>query len=258
MAMSLLLVSCRGNVTKGDDTDSLKAEQEKEEVKDQKAVIKHIKVMGYMAFVDADTNIVPEDEPQSVDEETYDEEGRLIFKEGLTATYETHYTYDQNGRLAKEVESWGGETTTTEYVYDENGNLLREYDPDQDVNTLENKYDENGVKTESYEYSRYGGDCLYHNVYTFNKDGQLIRQVQSSLDSGITETTDYEYDEKGNVYQEVVKQDGEVVNTWIYQYEGYDANGNWTTLKRTNLYYSEEMEKEVEDCYVTVREIEYW
>ena len=162
---------------------------------------------------------------------TYDEENRLI-KETLTfssgAVHMTDYTYDEQGRLIKEVVSYdSGSGRIYEYSYDISGRLLQksESSAHSDGFTYKTKY--------HYSYDADGN--LVKELQTFENDekttgfdyvydvsGNLLKRVHT-LYSGVKDVYECTYDEKSNLIKEVyTDSDGE---TEIYDYV-YDEEGN--------------------------------
>ena len=111
----------------------------------------------------------------------YDSEGRLIVQnyEDDDFQYEYRITYDENGIIIKEDQSYGGETYTcnTEYELDENGRV-------------------------SKKTSTYPNNAQEHVEYTYDEKGNEIQIVYTDYNGSKT-TYDYTYDNYGNVIEEV-------------------------------------------------------
>lgn len=146
----------------------------------------------------------------------YDEEGRVArftHYDGSTTT--TEYTYDDDGKLIKTVETNGITTYTTEYTYDEDGNYSTSYDTaDQhivwyynakgdilakyadDEKVIQYTYDDNGnlLKFEGY----YEGEVVEYEEYAYDAEGKL---TEKSYESDVSWVDSYTYDELGNCIQ---------------------------------------------------------
>lgn len=161
-------------------------------------------------------------------EETYkdfqlDENGNVISKTnnwGDTLTYE----YDENGLLLKETRSNKvyGESTMS-YEYDENGLVTRvseTNDSNEDRNGLAFDYayefDDNGLITRMDVTSNRSTDVTFY-TFTYDENNKIISKVES--DGTYLSTTEYKYDENGNVTASHTKfDDGESLSA-NYKYE---------------------------------------
>jgi len=142
------------------------------------------------------------------------------------------YRYQEGGLLSGFVLSgmMGEErivVTEYSYMYDDFGNLLKETtkNPGQDEKT-------------TYEATYYPGypeakiykerDELINNVsteyeYAYDKDGRLIKSVETIAQESLSFTTEYEYGEDGHLSVQTVKNGD---NIFMIYYYSYDVNGN--------------------------------
>ena len=104
----------------------------------------------------------------------YDEHGNMIRQEGVYGNGEStyvlyvEYTYDDNGRVIREVWSYpDGSQETTDHTYDERGNHTSEIYTDED-----------------------GEQCGY--TFTYDENNSMIREVYTHED-GTVETVEIEY-----------------------------------------------------------------
>ena len=124
----------------------------------------------------------------------YDRNGKFSSK--------TTYRYDKNGNLVYENFYFGGGTAeTVKYNYDDNNNLIEEahYDVSNKVTSkFTHKYDNNGRKTNTVEYSNHDSEYELFYAYEYDENGFLI--CQKILNSFGQETGSYEFinDERGN------------------------------------------------------------
>ncbi len=144
------------------------------------------------------------------------------YEDGDSYSSVTTYSYDANGSVIKRAyrssSVWNGENSnfsyTCTYSYDANGRILTEeteysdgtaeivlYTYDGDGNRLTHSYNQTGP----YGYS-------WNDVYSYDKDGNLIKTVET-WDSGVTTYT-YTYDAHGNKTKQVCS-DGTIM-TWDY------------------------------------------
>lgn len=124
---------------------------------------------------------------QTVYENEYDANGRLIAVTNKRWNYTTTYTYDANGRLIWKSISGGN---TFYYEYDPEGRLIQK----------------SKVETNSYGQAV----ASVYAVYTYDSNGLLIQKEENG------QIFDYFYDLQGNVIKEIVN--GTTVVTYEYEY----------------------------------------
>ena len=153
----------------------------------------------------------------------------------------TQYEYDAEMRVIKVKES-GNETAS--YTYDANGNKASETLANGVVST----YTYNGCNKITKLVTKSGNSTISEYEYSYYLDGSDACKVRS--ESGIIETTSYEYDGLKRLTEESVSN-GTTMDTYAYEYDDYgnrskmtatgteeyetvydynDANGNYTAL----------------------------
>lgn len=176
----------------------------------------------------------------------YDEQHRLIRKEGRDGILYTAYTYNADGKIAREDY---GEGTSRIYTYDANGNayvdggngywekltynangdLLTQITSDEEMFEI-NEYDSAGrlIKNTIAAYGmeetwEYGYDENGRIIYT-NNPGGITKYTYNEFGDILTEEMDgniktYKYDEDGKLLWEGYSEDSGTTYT-------YDENGN--------------------------------
>lgn len=189
------------------------------------------------------------EEINRVYEYTYDSNGNIIQEvyyerlsvydpnlPALSLQHTIDYTYDANNRVVKKVRTSDSKSTISSYLYDTAGNLVEETINDK---TYRYSYDESGKilnKTlgddilEEYIYDANGhllkhsyraspSDFYFHtHEYTYNADGQLIREVDNGPGTKIIR--EYSYDTNGNMIYKT-----KTIGDSFYAYT-YDVHGN--------------------------------
>lgn len=175
----------------------------------------------------------------------YDENGNM-------ASQYTH-TYDELQREVTDsmylVDETGEITNTLwENIYDEQGNLIRvlEHEDGRTYVAEENTYNDAGKRIRSVAYpdSDGFGNPISVSEYTYDEDGRLIIQ---STDYNIiysNMTTEYEYDQEGNIAREITYEDGEAFFDYSYK---YDSDGN--LLEEIDTYYQNGNETQTQTTY---------
>lgn len=190
---------------------------------------------------------------------TYDKNGNAIKDVDSDGNVIYERTYDENNNLLMDkqyLENGGSETR--KYEYDKNGKLYQSYF--YDVNNVEylsfqRTYDTNGniitQKGEEYitEYTYDSAGRIVKEVETsegvvrvienvYNADGRIVKST-FSVDDTYSNTTQYSYDESGNlIYKLQEDSDGEKIE---YEY-AYNKNNLLLMEKcKSNDYYSEEL-----------------
>lgn len=122
---------------------------------------------------------------------TADKEGKLI--------YEVKYTKDENGYWNTKIDSLGNNEA---YIYDEKGQLTKYISNDQETTYL---YDERGnIISESTPIG------ITNYLYDHNK---LTR-----IDNPDGSTSEFSYDQNGNLMEKTICQNAEICQTTIYTY----------------------------------------
>ena len=168
-------------------------------------------------------------------------EEQLVGEAHLLLYSTTNYEYDGEMRVVKVKES-GNETAT--YTYDANGNKASETLANGVVST----YTYNGCNKVTNLVTKSGDSTISSYEYSYYLDGSDACKVRS--ESGIIETTNYEYDGLKRLTEEAVTT-GNSTDTYAYEYDDYgnrlqmtatgseeyttvydynDANGNYTAL----------------------------
>lgn len=168
---------------------------------------------------DENSSGIPDHEPRPYKMEQLNQVGDPIFT--------VHYHYNNNGMVEKEVirdsSSAGVRVREKEYIYEDT--LVQQVI----------MHDGNG----GVEYTV---------NYTYDEKDQLVRQ--ESKDSVVFSSTDYKFDDKGNVKEEVQFEENSGEQKMVFTYERdsllksahlYDASGS---LQRGNVYsYNEKGQK---------------
>lgn len=112
---------------------------------------------------------------------------------------EIAYELNDRGDVATITYTMGDLVQVEEYVsvYDDNGNITRTdiYTDGEKTasSTTQRTYDENGVLTSTTQTT-----ATNIMEYTYNPDGTTAKMVWTILDLGVTQTTEYTYDDQGN------------------------------------------------------------
>lgn len=168
-------------------------------------------------------------------------EEQLVGEAHLLLYSTTNYEYDGEMRVVKVKES-GNETAT--YTYDANGNKASEILANGVVST----YTYNGCNKVTNLVTKSGDSAISSYEYSYYLDGSDACKVRN--ESGIIETTNYEYDGLKRLTEESVSN-GTTMDTYAYEYDDYgnrskmtatgseeyttvydynDASGNYTAL----------------------------
>lgn len=158
---------------------------------------------------------------------TYDENGKLI-KEVVTKEDNSsdksyvslcEYSYDEFGNCTRDYTEWSdGDSTERKYsyTYDGNGNILTKTD-DTNGDVYTYTYDENGnVLTEN-------ADDSYVVSYVYDDAGNILSKKKEFLGYTSVETWEYSYDNNGNkVFRKHTDEEGKIKEA-TYK---YDTAGN--------------------------------
>jgi RHS repeat-associated protein len=172
-----------------------------------------------------------------------------------STSLETTWTYDQNGQplsMTTPAGNVSGATAadyTTNYTYDPNGNLVTETGPPVSVSTYSSQGPATTRPVATYGYDTFGDQTQVvdpdgnETVTAYDGDGRKTSVTQPSYtppgaSSAITATTQYAYDEDGNLVS--VKDPEGNVTSYTYdalgdqtsvtdpQLPGQSAAGTWT------------------------------
>ena len=141
----------------------------------------------------------------------------------------TSYEYDGEMRVVKVKES-GNETVS--YTYDANGNKKSETLANGVVSTY--TYNKNNKVTGII--NKKGNSTISEYEYSYYLDGSDACKVRS--ESGIIETTSYEYDGLKRLTEEAVKVGNNTTDTYTYEYDDY-GNRSKMTAEGTEDYVTE-------------------
>lgn len=150
------------------------------------------------------------------------------------------YSYDEEGRVIKEVTTFDGGNTTWEYEYNEDGKILLEKrsivsEGDNTTRILTTVYDENGFPlnrqnesgeiTNTYEVDENGNiikeniEGLGHSkVYEYDDQNRLIKETLFNSDGSVASIT--EYNEDGNMILLALDEEYSGVNKYEYDEKG--------------------------------------
>lgn len=209
------------------------------------------------------------------------------FIEDKTATVE--YSYNDDGKVIKELTTSYTGTITKEYEYNENGDLVVEKMDSAlgDINTNYilttvydenglplNRVDENGEVIENYELDS-NGNIIKENypegggvTYEYDDQNRLIKKTIFNSDGTVASITEYNedgnmillaldetskneyaYDEKGNIISDIMYMGEEIIIITEYKNE-YDENGNLIkAIMGTKFDVNEEAEPQGEFVY---------
>jgi len=134
---------------------------------------------------------------------SYDENGRLVAREGTRGNYSWVYVYYyENGNKVRELylSSMGGYSTIL-YLYDENGRITERINTDD--------------------------SSTGHTYYTYDDAGRMLSRHDMYGNSTNEYFQDYTYDENGNWI------------TYKYTYKGSDTESVYTTMFTYKLVYTE-------------------
>ena len=178
---------------------------------------------------------------------TVEEDIWTVVSEDTVEPHEyTDIQYDDNGNVISKKDGYSVEIT---YQYSDNGLLIKKTSTNvmYGVATNTYEYDENGLVTrevERSEYAKYRDGLIFTFDYKFdNKDRVARMTIHSNVDDNdriisktetdgkgsYTASTDYEYDENGNVISSHCKfDDGKTLDmSYTYEKTGtrkYDAD----------------------------------
>ncbi len=173
-------------------------------------------------------------------EKEFDTEGRIVVLRkfnGNIIEKESHYKYDKNSNLVKEVvrSGEGKILEETDYKYDSEGRVI----------SAESK-DGNGKLTDIYEYY-YGKDRKIIRAKMYNGEKILLNTVEYFYpadydkdecyemnifdDAGnLVSRVVYTYDARGNLVEKINYRKGNVEKDRLYY--SYDENNNLTRIKK--------------------------
>lgn len=154
------------------------------------------------------------------------EYGAMFSENGSLYDKITAYVYDEKGNLISEMleDSVGNKIGSFHYSYDEDGNLIRknEYIDDILLTYTVYEYDHDGQLIRLTNFGKDSFDNLTEKeviVYTYNSDGKIISEKQSSS-FGNGEIT-YEYDNYGKLIRKENLWNGDAINV-KYKYDTRD------------------------------------
>lgn len=128
------------------------------------------------------------------------------------------YCFDKAGRIT--VDPWGGV-----YVYDANGNFTKGV-------TAKSKMqrDDKGRVSNYSQANDEEDDAMFHNTFTYDEQGRLVKVERSYWEMTIEEKFTYEGDNPYPARREFLKNDEgtTVESTTDYRYTKFDDQGNWT------------------------------
>ena len=130
----------------------------------------------------------------------------------------TNYEYDAEMRIVKVLES-GSETAS--YTYDANGNKTSETQANGVVST----YTYNSANKITNLITKSGNSTISEYEYSYYLDGSDACKVRK--ESGIIETTSYEYDGLKRLTEEAVTT-GSSTDTYAYEYDDYGNRSKMT------------------------------
>ena len=130
----------------------------------------------------------------------------------------TNYEYDAEMRIVKVLES-GSETAS--YTYDANGNKTSETQANGVVST----YAYNSANKITNLITKSGNSTISEYEYSYYLDGSDACKVRK--ESGIIETTEYEYDGLKRLTEEAVTT-GSSTDTYAYEYDDYGNRSKMT------------------------------
>lgn len=220
--------------------EPIKTLQEKQEKSLLRSTYKRLKVKIAKAKRYEVVDGVPTENVLERIEKEFDLEGRLVvFRKftGLVIEKESHYKYDQNSNLIKEViRSGDGKIVEeTNYKYDSEGRII----------SAESR-DGKGKLTAIYEYS-YSKDKKFINAKKFDGEKILLNTIEyiyprdfdkdkcyemNILDDGnnLVSKLVFNYDAKGNLAEKI--NYGKENKEKDRLYYSYDENNNITQIKR--------------------------
>ncbi len=165
-----------------------------------------------------------------------------IGPEPIIIRYE--YSYDSNNNLVQIIYSNGNTGTYTyTYEYDSNGALIKAIEPLESANPIF------GIYSTTYSYNDSGeliqriaeiesnGSANYEKIifdYTYDSNGNLIKEVQTASYTPQTSSGKYEYNGNGDIisYVEIDKNNAEYSGTYDDGTYTYDDDGK---LIRTDI-----------------------
>ncbi len=151
----------------------------------------------------------------------YDDDGAV--------SYMAHIVYNEQDNLLNAVNTNadGALQSSTEWIYDEAGRQVayRQYDGDGMLTySYDNTYDECGNKV-SVSGGWIGENDTRTTEYEYDEQGNLVRQIVKIMPSGeVTDYTEYTYDEDGRktaqIYYIGSLEDGDWADEYRYVYDG--------------------------------------
>ena len=157
---------------------------------------------------------------------TYNDNG-VIIKEVYTSpdgdkNY-TDYTYDKKGNITYKVYTKpSGRKDTYTYTYDKTGKLIKEIYNNSSIrgeSVYEYTYDDNGNIIKKVHISEGGDEEVYE--YVYDVEGRVIKTSYSGSSISGESCTEYIYDEKGNLIQEILTNSIGGKNIRGYVYDEY-------------------------------------
>ena len=128
------------------------------------------------------------------------------------------YCFDKAGRIT--VDPWGGV-----YAYDADGNFTKGV-------TAKSKMqrDAQGRVSNYSQANDEEDDAMFHNTFTYDAQGRLVKVERSYWEMTIEEKFTYEGDNSYPARREFLKNDEgtTVESTTAYRYTKFDDQGNWT------------------------------
>ena len=128
------------------------------------------------------------------------------------------YSFDKAGRIT--ADPWGGV-----YVYDADGNFTKGVTAKSKMNR-----DAQGRVSNYSQANDEEDDAMFHNTFTYDEQGRLVKVERSYWEMTIEEKFTYEGDNPYPARREFLKNDEgtTVESTTDYRYTKFDDQGNWT------------------------------
>ncbi len=180
------------------------------------------------------------------EEYSYDEHGNVVSEkhqyDDYSSFYPFSYEYDENGNMIKKTtyDSDGEIYQIYEYDYDDANKMIHSVNTFFSTDAVHSFEDFYGYDDEGHEIWEGDPGCPTH-TFEYDSNGNLIKKCEYGVD--IFEYFEYQYNEKGLLLSEIIKELEKESGIPLYSHETsylYDDEGRILKTEEISVYYDAE------------------